>query len=144
MPLENAIMVDVNAPHTPGARPLSPHLQIYSPMLTMMMSIVHRITGGALYVGTILVAWWLIAASAGPPAYATFGDFIGSLFGRLILFGYTWALLHHMLGGIRHLVWDMGYGLGPSEREWWVRANLFGSIALTVLLWLVGYLMMGG
>jgi len=129
---------------TPVERPLSPHLQIYSPMLTMMMSIVHRVTGGALYVGTLLLVWWLVAAAAGPAAYADFEWFIGSIIGRLILFGYTWALIHHMLGGIRHLIWDNGYGFGPEEREWLVRAGLIGSIVLTVLLWVVGYLVMGG
>jgi succinate dehydrogenase / fumarate reductase cytochrome b subunit len=117
-------------------RPLSPHLQIYRWPLPMLMSILHRITGGGLYVGTLLMVWWLVAAGSGPNAYATFGTFINSIFGRLILFGYTWALLHHMLGGIRHFVWDLGYGFGPEEREWLVRANLVGSIALTVLLWL--------
>jgi succinate dehydrogenase / fumarate reductase, cytochrome b subunit len=144
MPLESATMAEANASRLRDARPISPHLQIYSPMLTMMMSIVHRITGAALYFGLLLLAWWLIAAAAGPPAYATFQDFVGSLIGRLLLFGYTWALIHHMLGGIRHLIWDMGYGFGPTEREWLARATLFGSIVLTLLLWIVGYLMMGG
>jgi succinate dehydrogenase / fumarate reductase, cytochrome b subunit len=113
-------------------------------MLTMMMSIVHRITGAALYVGTVLLVWWLLAAASGPNAYMTFQEFIGSIIGRLILFGYTWALIHHALGGIRHLIWDLGYGFGPIEREWLARASLFGSIMLTLLLWIVGYLMMGG
>jgi succinate dehydrogenase / fumarate reductase, cytochrome b subunit len=128
----------------PAARPLSPHLQIYKPMLTMMMSIVHRVTGGALYFGTLILAWWLLAAASGPNAYAKFEWFAGSIIGRLILFGYTWALIHHMLGGIRHLIWDTGHGLGPNEREWLVTANLVGSIAITVLLWIVGLLAMGG
>jgi len=121
----------------PAQRPLSPHLQIYRPMLSMMMSIAHRITGAALYAGTLIVAWWLLAAATGQNAYGTFQAFASSWVGRLILFGYTWALIHHMLGGIRHFVWDLGYGFGPEEREWLVRANLIGSIALTVLLWLV-------
>ena len=120
----------------PAQRPLSPHLQIYRPMLTMMMSIVHRITGAALYFGTLIVAWWLLAAAAGQNAYGAFEGFATSWVGRVVLFGYTWALLHHMLGGIRHFVWDLGYGFGPEEREWLVLANLVGSIALTVLLWL--------
>ena len=128
----------------PGARPISPHLSIYRPMLTMMMSIVHRITGGALYVGTLLLAWWLIAAASGPNGYAAVQSFMASFIGRLILFGYTWALLHHMLGGIRHFVWDTGHGFGPGEREWLARATLFGSVTLTIVLWLVGYLMIGG
>ncbi|HUD88782.1 MAG TPA: succinate dehydrogenase, cytochrome b556 subunit [Xanthobacteraceae bacterium] len=127
----------------PVERPLSPHLQIYRPTLTMMMSIVHRITGFALYFGMILVAWWFISA-VGPNGYARFESFIGSWIGRLILFGYTWALIHHMLGGIRHLIWDSGRGLGPVEREWLAAANLAGSIAITLILWIVGLLAMGG
>jgi len=123
-------------------RPLSPHLQIYKPMLTMMMSIVHRITGAALYFGMLLVAWWLIAASS-PNGYARFQWFASSWIGRLILFGYTWALIHHMLGGVRHLIWDTGRGFGPNEREWLVAANLIGSVALTLLLWIFVFLTMG-
>ncbi len=125
-------------------RPLSPHLQIYKPMLTMMMSIVHRITGAALYFGMALLAWWLIAAASGPNAYATFQWFIGSLIGELILFGYTWALVHHMLGGIRHLVWDTLHGFEPTEREMLALANLIGSIVITLAIWGIGYLMAGG
>jgi succinate dehydrogenase / fumarate reductase, cytochrome b subunit len=127
----------------PAARPLSPHLQIYKLTLTMAMSIVHRITGVGLYFGTVLLAWWLVAA-ASPSSYAKFEWFAGSIIGRLILFGYTWALIHHMLGGIRHLIWDTGRGFGPNEREWLAAANLVGSIAITVLLWVVGLLAMGG
>jgi succinate dehydrogenase / fumarate reductase, cytochrome b subunit len=134
-------MADIKAP---VERPLSPHLFIYKPTLTMMMSIVHRMTGAALYFGTLLVAWWLLAAASGPNAYAGFGSFMSSFVGRFILLGYTWALMHHALGGIRHLIWDTGRGFGPQEREWLVAANLVGSIALTVIIWIVGYLYMGG
>jgi succinate dehydrogenase / fumarate reductase cytochrome b subunit len=112
--------------------------------LTMAMSIVHRITGGALYFGILLIAWWLIAAGSGPNAYATFEAFIGSWFGRLVLFGYTWALLHHALGGVRHLIWDMGRGFEPAEREMLALATLIGSIGLTLIIWVLGYLAMGG
>jgi succinate dehydrogenase / fumarate reductase cytochrome b subunit len=125
-------------------RPLSPHLQIYRWPLPMLMSILHRITGGGLYVGTLLMVWWLVAAGSGPNAYATFGTFINSIFGRLILFGYTWALLHHMLGGIRHLIWDTGHGFDPNEREWLSLATAVGSIGLTIVVWVVGYLYIGG
>jgi succinate dehydrogenase / fumarate reductase cytochrome b subunit len=125
-------------------RPLSPHLSIYRPMLTMMMSVAHRVTGAALYFGALLLAWWLLATSSGPKAFATFQDFMGSFIGRLILFGYTWALLHHLLGGIRHLIWDTGRGFGPAEREWLALATLVGSIGLTIVIWLVGYFIMGG
>ncbi len=128
----------------PRPRPLSPHIQIYRPTMTMTMSIVHRITGVGLYLGTLILTWWLLAASSGPNAYSTVERFIGSYFGRVILFGYTWALIHHMLGGIRHLMWDVGYGFGPHEREWLARANLIGSAGLTLLLWAIGLLVVGG
>jgi succinate dehydrogenase / fumarate reductase cytochrome b subunit len=127
----------------PAERPLSPHLQIYRPTLTMMMSIAHRITGIGNYFGTLLLAWWLTAA-ASPSAYAKFQWFAGSWIGRLILFGYTWSVIHHMLGGIRHLIWDTGRGLGPKEREWLAAANLVGSITITLVLWIFILLMTGG
>ena len=125
-------------------RPVSPHLTIYRWPLPMMMSILHRITGAGLYLGTLLMAWWLIAAASGPNHYATVQWFFGTIIGRLVLFGYTWALIHHMLGGVRHLIWDTGRGLGPAEREWLARANLFGSISLTMVLWITGVLLVGG
>jgi succinate dehydrogenase / fumarate reductase cytochrome b subunit len=119
----------------PAERPLSPHLQIYRPMLTMVMSILHRITGAALYAGTLLLVWWLVAGATGPAAFATAQAFLGSWFGKLILFGYTWALMHHMLGGIRHFIWDTGRGFGVSERELLAKATIGGSCVLTVLIW---------
>ncbi|HME30000.1 MAG TPA: succinate dehydrogenase, cytochrome b556 subunit [Pseudolabrys sp.] len=126
------------------SRPISPHLQIYKPTLTMMMSIVHRITGIALYFGMLLFAWWLLAAASGANAYANVEWFMGSFIGRLVLFGYTWALLHHMLGGIRHLIWDTIHGFEPVERELLTLATLIGSVTLTLIFWVVGYLVMGG
>jgi succinate dehydrogenase / fumarate reductase, cytochrome b subunit len=140
-------MAELEAHGAAGAgrpRPLSPHLQIYKPMLTMTMSIVHRITGAAIYFGMLLLAWWLIAAASGPNAYATFQAFIGSLIGQLILFGYTWALVHHMFGGIRHLIFDTLHGFEPAEREMLALTNLVGSVAVTLAIWGVGYLMAGG
>jgi succinate dehydrogenase / fumarate reductase cytochrome b subunit len=128
----------------PAARPLSPHLTIYRPVLSMVMSIAHRITGGALYIGTLLLAWWLLAAASGPGAYAAFQSAASSFVGRIVLFGYTWALIHHMLGGLRYLIWDTGRGFGAVEREWLLRANLAGSILLTIILWVVGGYLMGG
>jgi succinate dehydrogenase / fumarate reductase cytochrome b subunit len=128
----------------PAQRPLSPHLQIYSWPITMLMSIAHRATGMALYFGTLLVAWWLTAASSGPKPYADVQWFMNTWIGKLILFGYTWALIHHMLGGIRHLIWDTGRGFEPGERERLAGATLVGSIALTIILWLFGFVFMGG
>lgn len=124
-------------------RPLSPFMT-YRWTLTMAMSIVHRVTGIALYVGTLLLAWWLIATASGPGAYANIQAFTGSWIGRIIVFGYTWALLHHMFSGIRHLIWDLGYGFGPNEREWLTWAALIAGISATVLIWIVAYAVGGG
>jgi succinate dehydrogenase cytochrome b subunit len=125
-------------------RPLSPHLQVYRWPLPMVMSILHRITGTGLYFGILFLAWWLIAAGAGPNQYARVTGFFDSSFGRFVLFGYTWALIHHALGGIRHLIWDTGRGFAPAERESLALATLVGSIVITLLLWIFGYLFIGG
>ena len=120
-------------------RPLSPHLTVYRWPVTMTMSIIHRITGGALYVGTLLVAWWLVAVATSEAHFAFVDWLVGSWFGLLVLIGYSWALFHHMLGGVRHLIWDTGAGLGkePASRLAW--ATVVGSVLLTVLIWVAGY-----
>jgi succinate dehydrogenase / fumarate reductase cytochrome b subunit len=125
-------------------RPLSPHLTIYRPPITMTMSIVHRITGGALYFGTLLVVWWLVAA-ASSEAYFDFVSWVfGSWIGRIVLLGYTWALMHHMLGGIRHLIWDTGAALEKHTASKLAWATLAASLALTLLVWIAGYAARGG
>jgi succinate dehydrogenase / fumarate reductase cytochrome b subunit len=91
-------------------RPLSPHMQVYRWTLTMALSIVHRATGIALYFGTLLLVWWLIAAAS----------------------------------GLRHLVWDLGYGFKATEREWLTRAALAAGICATVLIWVIAYAIGGG
>lgn len=128
------------SPRVPFERPLSPHLQIYRLTTSMVMSGAHRITGMALCFGMLLLAWWLMAAASGPNAYAKFQAAAGSWIGWLVLLGFTWSLLHHALGGVRHLIWDLGYGFEPNEREWLARATLIGSIALTILVWAIGYM----
>jgi succinate dehydrogenase / fumarate reductase, cytochrome b subunit len=120
-------------------RPLSPHLQIYRPMLSMMMSIIHRITGAALFFGMVLLVWWLFSASYSDSYFDLVQAFFGHWFGRLVMFGFTWALVHHLLGGIRHFIWDAGKGFELATVERMVRANLIGSIVLTVLIWVIGY-----
>lgn len=117
------------------AQPLSPHLQIYRWTWTMAMSVFHRITGTALYAGSALVAIWLVALASGPAAYAWVAWFFGSVVGLAVLFVYTWILLHHMLGGLRHFVWDFGHGLDRDLRLWLSRGTLIGSTILTVLIW---------
>jgi succinate dehydrogenase / fumarate reductase cytochrome b subunit len=126
----------MSSAETKASRPLSPHLQIYRWTMTMAMSIVHRVTGIALYFGTFLLAVWLVAAATGPREFAIVNGFFGSWFGLVILFGYTWALLHHMLGGLRHFVWDFGYAMGKPARDRIATANLVLSIGLTIGIWL--------
>ncbi len=109
-------------------------------MLTMMMSIAHRITGAGLAVGFALLTWWLVAVSMGPEAYNHVQSFFGSFIGRALLFAFTWALIHHMLGGLRHFVWDMGAGFELATANLMARATIIGSIALTILIWVVGYM----
>jgi succinate dehydrogenase / fumarate reductase cytochrome b subunit len=121
------------------ARPLSPHLTVYRWPITMTMSILHRVTGGALYFGTLLVAWWLIAAATSESYFEFVSMILGSWFGRLVLFGYTWALVHHMIGGLRHLIWDTGAGLEKHTASRIAWANIVISIVLTVLVWIAGY-----
>ena len=120
-----------------AARPLSPHLQIYKPSITMTMSIIHRITGVALYLGTFLLVLYLLAVASGGAEYAAAAWFFGSFIGKLILFGYTWALFHHALGGVRHLIWDTGAGMTDPLRDQIALATLIGSVALTLLTWVV-------
>ena len=130
-------MADVR-PAGGAKRPLSPHLQIYRPIVTMVMSILHRITGVANVVGILLVAWWLVAAASGPGAYAVAAGVLGSWLGMLVLFVFTWTLMHHMLGGIRHLIWDTGRGFERRAREGLAWATIIGSLSLTAVLWIVG------
>jgi succinate dehydrogenase / fumarate reductase, cytochrome b subunit len=119
-------------------RPLSPHLSIYRPTMTMAMSIAHRISGVALYVGVLLLAWFLIAASADASSFAVFSGFISSFVGRVALFLVTWALFHHLVGGLRHVLWDAGYGLDAPLRDQMAWATAIGGFALTVLVWIIG------
>ncbi len=118
-------------------RPLSPHLQIYTPLINMVMSILHRITGAALYFGTLLLAWWLIAAATGPVYFDYVNGVMGSLPGRLVLFGYTWALIHHMLGGVRHFIWDLGHGYDLKTVDLLSWGTIILSVSITALIWIV-------
>jgi succinate dehydrogenase / fumarate reductase cytochrome b subunit len=126
-------------PGPPRPRPLSPHLSVYRLTMTMAMSIAHRISGAALYAGVLLLAWFLIAASTDAATFAVFSDFIQSFIGRLVLFGFAWALFHHLVGGVRHIVWDSGYGLDAPLRDQMAWATLIAGFALTIVVWGVGY-----
>jgi len=125
--------------HSTRPRPLSPHLQIYRLTITMAMSIGHRLTGAALYFGALLVTWWLIALASGPYSYAIFQVFLGSWPGQITLLGFIWALIHHMLGGIRHLLWDSGLWIDPPAARKLAWATLVGSVGLTLVVWLLSF-----
>lgn len=122
-----------------GARPLSPHLQVYRFMLTMALSIVHRMTGAGLYFGTPLLIYWLYAVAMGPEAYAFAMQIFGSLPGQLVLFGFTWAVVHHALGGLRHLVWDTGRGFNLITVETSARLLVAASVTITLAIWASAY-----
>ncbi len=126
-----------------AARPLSPHLSIYRPQLTSVLSILHRATGVGLGLGAVPLVWWLGAAAAGPDAFAVAQEWAGSFVGRLLLFGWSWALLFHLCSGIRHLFWDAGYGfeLAVVYRSGWAVAVV--SAVLTLAAWIWGYAVMG-
>ncbi len=118
-------------------RPLSPHLQIYKPQISTVMSILHRLTGLALGVGTLLLTWWLIALAAGPDSFNVVQDFIGSVVGIIILIGFSWALFYHLCNGIRHLFWDIGRGFELSNVNASGWAVVIASAVLTVLAWIL-------
>ncbi|CAO3448614.1 succinate dehydrogenase, cytochrome b556 subunit [Azospirillum largimobile] len=121
-----------------SGRPLSPHLQVYKLPLTAVMSITHRITGVGLAVGTLLLVWWLVAAAAGPAAFARAQGFIGSFFGLLLMFGWSAALYYHLCNGIRHLVWDAGKAIELTDADRNNKVVLGATAVLTVLTWIVG------
>ena len=122
-------------------RPLSPHLQVYRPQMTSVLSILHRMTGVALAGGAVLLVWWLIGIAIGPAYYAKVQGVLTSLIGELVLLGFVAAFFYHLCNGVRHLLWDAGWCLDipQAERAGWL--TLLASAALTVATW---YLGMGG
>ncbi len=122
----------------PVHRPLSPHLQVYRPQLTSMLSILHRATGIALSVGALYLATWVVFAAASAPTYAMFQSFNGSIVGRFVLGGWLFSLFFHLFNGIRHLFWDVGYGfeIKDAYRSGWI--VVAASLVATVASWIVG------
>jgi succinate dehydrogenase cytochrome b subunit len=128
---------------TPAERPLSPHLQIYRPQLTSVLSITHRVTGLILSVGSIFLVWWLVAAASGDGAFAAAQAFWASWLGLLLLFGWTFALFFHLCNGIRHLVWDAGFGFTLEAAYVSGLAVVAASAALTLVAWIAGLFVWG-
>lgn len=128
---------------TETERPLSPHLQIYRPQITSVLSIAHRATGVALGAGLLMLVWWLIAGASGPGPYDAFQDFSGSAIGRLLLFGWSFALFYHLCNGIRHLFWDAGRGFELRTVHASGRLVALAAVILTVIAWIWGYAGLG-
>lgn len=118
-------------------RPLSPHLTIFKPWLTMAMSMAHRITGAGLYICMALLGLFLLGAAFGGWLHALTGWLASGFVGGLLVFLATWAIFHHLLGGIRHALWDRGLYMDKEGRELLAQASLYGGIGLTVLLWVL-------
>ncbi len=128
---------------TTGNRPLSPHLQVYRPQITSVLSITHRITGVALAVGALVLVYWINAAAYGPDAFERAQAYMSHWFGRLLLFGWTLCLFFHLCNGVRHLFWDagMGFELPQVRMSGWL--VLIATVVLTILTWMGGYGMLG-
>ena len=129
---------------TPRERPLSPHLLIYRPQITSALSITHRFAGVALSFGALVLTYWLTSAAYGPGAFAHAQSFLGSWFGRLVLFGLTFSLFFHLCNGVRHRAWDVGWGFEMSQLRttgWLVVA---ASLLLTFASWFVAYVVAAG
>jgi succinate dehydrogenase / fumarate reductase cytochrome b subunit len=127
-----------------SARPLSPHLQVYKPQLTSVLSITHRATGIALSVGIVYLVAWLCAASSSSETYAIFAWFNGSVVGRICLFGWTACLFYHLFNGIRHLFWDAGYGFDLDSVDASAKAVLIGAAVLSLVFWAIALTAGGG
>lgn len=134
-----------DTPHpAPRARPQSPHMTIYRWPVTMATSIVHRATGLALSAGTILLCWWLIAIASGPEAFNEFTNVAATPLGEVILFGFVWSLAYHLLNGVRHLAWDLGYGFAVPTATMTGVAVIVGSIVLAIFAFALAYAGHGG
>jgi len=142
--VRSALMVAHTSDGRTVRRPLSPHLQVYTPQMTSILSIMNRVTGIAISAGTALLVWWLVAAASGPSAYATVQWFIGSPVGLFVLFGWTASLFFHFYNGIRHLAWDAGWGyeLPKAYATGWIVVGATG--VTTVLVWAVGVFLARG
>lgn len=118
-------------------RPLSPHLQIYKPQLTSILSILHRATGVALSIGSIILVSWVVALSLGEIAYSSYSMIINNWFGKLVLFGFTFGLFYHLSNGIRHLFWDAGYGYDLKLAYTSGALVIISSLTLTIVTWFI-------
>jgi|PersoiStandDraft_1058852.scaffolds.fasta_scaffold07211_2 succinate dehydrogenase / fumarate reductase cytochrome b subunit len=124
-------------PMTTHERPLSPHLQIYKVELPMLLSGLHRITGIALSVGSILLVAWISSAVYSAEAFASMNRFLGGYIGQFVLFGWTFSLIYHSVSGVRHLIWDTGRLLEVRQIYSSSKIVLTIAIVLTLLAWIL-------
>jgi succinate dehydrogenase / fumarate reductase, cytochrome b subunit len=131
------------APQARRERPLSPFMigPYYKPQLTSMLSILHRICGVALSVGSVLLVWWLVAIAAGPWTYVAFAEHAAAWYGQLLMFGWSFALLYHLCNGIRHLCWDLGWGYSIPMVYRTGYVAVAASLLLTAAAWGLAYVL---
>lgn len=137
--VRDALMIAHNSEGKLVQRPLSPHMQVYTPQLTSILSIMNRVTGLALSVGTLMLVWWLVAAASGEVAFARAQSFLASPIGLFVLFGWTASLFYHFFGGLRHLAWDFGYGYDLPQTHLSGWAAILATVVATVLTWAAGF-----
>ena len=137
--VRDALMIGSRTDGSTVRRPLSPHLQVYRPQLTSVLSIMNRLSGIATSVGTLLMVWWLAASAGSPGGFGAMQGFMGSWFGILLLMGWTVALAYHLFGGLRHLAWDAGYGFDLPQVYASGWAVVVATGVFTVLIWIVAF-----
>ncbi len=121
----------------PMARPLSPHLSIFRPYANMTMSILHRMTGAANYFGSVLLAAWLLAAATSDAWFNTVNGLLATPIGLIVLFGFSWSVMHHLLGGVRHFIWDTIHGFGKGSVKLLSWLSIILSLAITAAIWMI-------
>ncbi|MCW5700343.1 MAG: succinate dehydrogenase, cytochrome b556 subunit [Rhodospirillales bacterium] len=127
-----------------GNRPLSPHVQVYRPQITSVLSILHRATGVFLTIGTLFLTWWLVSGLYGPEAFDTAQGFLGSWFGHLMLWGFTFSLFYHLGNGVRHLLWDFGWGFELPQLRQSGMVMVGFAVVLTLITLISAYASAGG
>lgn len=142
--VRDALMIGQASDGKMVRRPLSPHLQVYKPQITSVLSILNRMSGIVSSVGTLLMVWWLVAMASGPDAFSRVQSVAGSVIGMILLFGWTVALFYHFFGSLRHLAWDngIGFSLEATHRSGW--ASVIATLACSVLAWVAVFVMMRG
>ena len=136
--VRDALMVARNTEGRLVQRPLSPHLQVYRPQISSVLSILNRATGIALSAGALVLVWWLVAAATSPEAFGQVQWFLDSALGWLLLLGWTVSLFFHFFNGIRHLAWDAGYGFDKPLYEYTGWAVVIATAVCTLLVWIAG------